>query len=162
MNQGSVLTTTFYPFEPTNNVTFNSTGSAYGSLVSSEGSTSFVNVASTTVRMPNNITILGIRAGLSASFSGESNTTPDVLFKWLITDSGGSTYDTLNSTTLTAPGTTSTDDTRSGQIVGALTNYTGIQDFDLVLQVASSVTTEKAFAKVKSSTYLSVSYHFNG
>ena len=162
--RGSVLTTTFNPFPPEDNVAFNSTGNFYGATVSSEGSTSFINVASTTIRLPNNVTVVLLEAGLSANFRGENATTPDVAFQWLITDSGGSTFDNLSSTavTISSPGTASSDDTRKAVVTGAISNYTGIGVFDVVLQAKSTVTTAGIFAKVKTSTYFTVSYFLNG
>ncbi len=155
---GALLTEILHPF---GRGTLNTTGAVYGTTVSTAGSTSLIQIDTATIRLPQNSLIIELECGLTAGLT-LTVTTDSPIIKWLITDTGGTSFDNLLASTSIASlvsTTTMVDVTYSGRITPTSgTYFTGRGSFDVILQTAASASTSKAQAAVKSSTYFMYSY----
>ncbi len=137
-----------------------STGAQYSAAISSSATANvFTTVESVTIPLPSNAMIKEIQFGLTMGGT-ITTTTAGFLLRYRITDTGGSNYDALlTSTNVTGVvATTITDVTYAGnQTPSSGTYFTGRGSFDVLASVGCDSTT-KTTGAMKSSSFILYSY----
>jgi len=157
---GSLLTDILHPFGRAGAI--NTTGAIYGVTVST-GTVAdvFATTEKVVVTLPANVGITEIEFGLTAGILIVTTTAAPIL-KYQITDTGGTSLDTLVASTnllSVASSTNMVDVTFSGRKTPSDgTYFTGVGGFDIVALIACGSTT-KAAAAVKQSSYVMYSYY---
>ncbi len=171
---GSLITETLHPFGRN---TLNTTGQLFGTAVSTGVSTS-ATVESVRITLPDNAVVVELEAGLTAYFYN-TITTGNIRFSWLIKDSGNTSYDLLvDSTTITAAGTTPTSITSpttpatdpyfwtmlGRPVISSGTYFTGKGSFDILLQsgLGYTPTGDTVVSRTINSSYVQYSYYLIG
>ena len=165
-NQGGLLTEILHPFGGAGGIT--STGAAYGTTVSSAGSTSFIEVEEVLIRIPEQAQIIELEVGLTMGLAITTTTDgPKVTYN--IKNSANSTYDVLKavvSDTLISIVSTTTlvDHTEQGiaDTPSDGTQFTGNGSFQIQATVAANVSTSNALGAMKQTSFLIVSYYIRG
>lgn len=174
MSRGALITELIHPFG--RNV-LNSTGVVFGAWCSTAVSTSET-VSTVRISLPDNAVVTELEVGLTAMFYN-TITTGNIRFSWLIKDATQTSYDLLvDSTTITAAGTTPTSlpapttpasgayvQTRMGvPVVSGGTYFTGVGSFDIGLQqgLGYTPTGDKVLGATMNSSYVLYNYYLLG
>lgn len=163
---GSLISETLHPFGRA--AAANTTGLLYGTTVSSSiVADTYTNIETVTIPVPTNAMVTELEFGLTAGYA-VTTTTAGFELRWRITDSGGTSYDTLVASTAALvdyAGTSisgTTDITYFGRITPSSgTYFTGKGPFSILADVACG-STSKAQGAVKQSTYVTYSYYLVG
>ncbi len=159
---GSIITETVHPF---GRGALTSTGAQYSATVSSGVVADvFATVETVTVPLPINAMLKEVEYGLTTGLSLTTSTAA-VELRYKITDTGGSSYDAvLTSTSLLSVVSTGalTDVTYSGrQTPSSGTYFTGKGSFDVVCDIGCG-STSKSQGATKNSSYLTYKYYLVG
>ena len=114
-----------------------------------------VEAESITIKPPAWGAMIEVEFGLTAAFRAVSSATSDLTYKWQARNKGGTWVDLHSAVTKTDIGTTYVEETRSGRFK-PVANFDSLP-FEVRLIIQCNETNEGR-AKVKSSSYVKVSY----